>query len=119
MKIRSALLYTLLCFMITACGTVDITKTGKGYHEPTDPNDVEILMTRPTKPYEELGTINAMGFAPSETAKMHNALRAKAAPLGADAVIVTGSGMVNNGWAITQYVMGVAIHYKSKTHHEE
>jgi hypothetical protein len=69
-------------------------------------------MTRPDKAYEELGTINATGFLPSETAKMHNALRAKAAPLGANAVVVTGSGMVNDGWGVKQYVMGVAIRWK-------
>jgi len=102
-------------FFTTGCGTVDITKTAKGFHPPTDPNEVEILMTKPdNRPYEELGAINATGFQPSETAKMHNALRTKAAPLGANAVIITGSGMVNGGgWGgVQQYVTGVAIKWK-------
>ena len=81
-----ALTAATVCF--TGCQSVDITKTAKGFHAPTNPNEVEILMTRPDKAYEELGTINATGFLPSETAKMHNALRAKAAPLGANAVVV-------------------------------
>jgi hypothetical protein len=105
-----ALTAATVCF--TGCQSVDITKTAKGFHAPTNPNEVEILMTRPDKAYEELGTINATGFLPSETAKMHNALRAKAAPLGANAVVVTGSGMVNDGWGVKQYVMGVAIRWK-------
>lgn len=100
----------LIC--LTGCQSVDVTKTSKGFVAPTNPNNIEILMTRPDRPYEELGTINATGFQPSETAKMHNALRAKAAPLGANAVIVTGSGMVNDGWGIKQWVMGVAVHWK-------
>jgi hypothetical protein len=107
------LIITFTAFICaTGCQTVDITKTSKGYHAPTNPNEVEILMTRPDRAYEELGTINATGFQPSETAKMHNDLRSKAAPLGANAVVVTGSGMVNDGWGIKQYVMGVAIRWK-------
>jgi len=103
-------LATVICF--TGCQTVDVTKTAKGFHAPTKPDDVEILMTKPDRAYEELGSINAVGFQPSETAKMHNALRAKAAPLGANAVILTGTGMVNNGWGISQYAVGVAIAWK-------
>jgi CBS-domain-containing membrane protein len=104
-------LVAAICF--TGCQTVDITKTGKGFHAPTNPNDVEILMTRPDRAYEELGTINATGFLASETAKMHNALRAKAAPLGANAVIVTGSGMLPGGLAgPQQWITGVAVSWK-------
>ena len=99
--------------LFTGCQSVDITKTSKGYSAPTNPNDVQVLMTRPDRPYEELGTINATGFNSGDTAKMHNALRAKAAPLGANAVIVTGSGMVNAGWGgMKQWVTGVAIKWK-------
>jgi hypothetical protein len=99
-------------FVLTGCQSVDITKTAKGFHAATNPNDVEVLMTRPDRAYEELGTINATGFLPTETAKMHNALRAKAAPLGANAVVVTGSGMINDGWGVKQWVTGVAIAWK-------
>jgi hypothetical protein len=88
---------------------VDVTKTAKGFHAPTNPNDVEILMTKPDRSYEELGTIVAVKFSPSDTAKMHNAIRAKAAPLGASAVILTGVGIAQNG---KQYAIGVAIVWK-------
>jgi hypothetical protein len=114
MKTKILTLLTVLvatiCF--TGCQTVDVTKTAKGFHAPTKADDIEILMTKPDRTYEELGTINCVGFLPSETAKMHNALRAKAAPLGANAVILTGTGMVNDGWGIKQYAVGVAIAWK-------
>ena len=96
----------------TGCASVDVTKTAKGFHAPTNPNEVEILMTRPERKYEELGTINATGFRPSATAKMQNAIRAKAAPLGANAVILTSQGMFNSNSGMYQWVNGVAIAWK-------
>src|SRR5581483_10013584 len=84
----------LLC---GGCSTVDVTKTSKGYVEPTNPNDVQILETKPDRPYEELGTVSTTGWSPSDTAKLHNALRDKAAPLGANAVIIVSSGMTPTG----------------------
>ena len=67
----------------------------------------------PEESYEELGVLTVTGFAPSETAKMHNAIRAKAAPLGADAVIVTDEGIYTDPWAgPVKYASGVAIAYK-------
>jgi PBP1b-binding outer membrane lipoprotein LpoB len=103
----AAILITAVC--LTGCQTVDVTKTAKGFHAPTNPNDVEILMTKPDRSYEELGTITAVKFKPSDTAKMHNAIRAKAAPLGANAVILTGVGITQNN---RQYGIGVAIAWK-------
>ena len=50
-----------------------------GFYDSTDPNEIEVLKTRPDKSYVELGTVTAMSFAPAEEAKMHNAIRAKAA----------------------------------------
>lgn len=94
---------------LTGCASVDITKTAKGAYAPTNPNDVEIFLTRPDRPYVELGTVTVTKFDPGETAKLHNAIRTKAAPLGANAVILTNQG-INPGnklWAV-----GVAIRYK-------
>jgi hypothetical protein len=102
-----SILLAALCF--TGCQTVDVTKTAKGFHTSTNPNDIEIFMTRPDRSYEELGTVFARGFAPSDTAVMHNAIRAKAAPLGANAVVVTGNGLDANN---RQYAIGVAIAWK-------
>ena len=108
-KILALLTVLIAIISLTGCQTVDVTKTAKGFHAPTNPNDIEIFMTRPDRPYEELGTVIARGFASSDTAVMHNAIRAKAAPLGANGVILTGVGIdVHN----RQYAIGVAIVWK-------
>jgi hypothetical protein len=105
------LLVALVLLALASCASVDITKTAKGAYTPTNPNDVEILMTRPERPYVELGTVTVRSYQPDEIAKMHNAIRSKSAPLGANAVILRNQGIDNRGylWAI-----GVAIRYKTE-----
>jgi hypothetical protein len=98
----------LLLLLLVGCASVDVTKTGKGFYDPTNPNDVDILKTRPDKPYEELGTVTAVKFIATDTAKMHNAIRAKSAPLGATAVIITDEGIDRD----YRWALGVAIRYK-------
>lgn len=96
------------------CASVDITKTAKGYTAPTNPNEIEVLMTVPErKAYTELGSITVAGFAVDEEAKMHNALRAKAAPLGADAVILNSRGITPGGMFSSAkiWATGVAIKF--------
>lgn len=110
--IHNALLAAMATFLIS-CASVNITKTGAGYFAPTDPNQVEILMTVPTKAYVELGTVTINGFDAGDEAKMHNAIRAKAAPLGASSVIIQSQGMIPKGWGqFDRWATGVAIRYK-------
>lgn len=103
----------LLCMvlMICGCATVYITKTAKGYFPPTDPDEIEILITKPERSFTELATVTTQNWPTGEAAKMHNSLRTKSAPLGANAVILISSGIAPNGryWA-----SGVAIRYKDK-----
>lgn len=94
---------------LMSCAHVDVTKTAQGYHEPTNPDQVEILMTKPDRKFIELGTISTSQWSPRETAKMHNALRSKAAPLGAHAVILLNSGIDPEGYL---WSTGVAIRYQ-------
>ena len=91
------------------CEHVDITKTAKGYFPPTNPNEIEILMTAPERPYVELGSLTVTGFDFNEEAKMHNAIREKAAPLGANAVIIQSQGTDRRD---NRWVTGVAIRFK-------
>ncbi len=98
--------------LVSGCAVVDVTKTASGFHQPTNPNLVQILKTVPDKKYIELGTITVTGFAPSETAKMHNAVRTKSAALGADAAILTEEGLLNDGWSIQKWATGVAIKFQ-------
>lgn len=102
----------IIALSLTACASVDVTKTSKGFYEPTDANNVEILKTVPKRAYEELGTVTVTGFSPSDTAKMHNAVRSKSAALGATAVILTEEGILNDGWGIKRWATGVAIVFK-------
>ena len=104
--------FVFLCWLLAGCATVDVTKTTKGFYDPTNPNDVEILKTRPDKPYVELGTVTATRFAPSESAVMHNAIRARSAALGATAVILTEEGIIPGGFSGRRWATGVAIRYK-------
>lgn len=97
--------------LLSGCATVDVTKTAKGYSEPTRPDDVEILMSRPTRGYTELATVSTSNWNPKETAKMHNALRAKTAPLGADAVVITDSGIVVVQSSSKLWCTGFALRY--------
>jgi hypothetical protein len=46
---------------------------------------------------------------------MNNAVRAKAAALGADAVILTEEGILQYTWSPKRWATGVAIHYKGQT----
>ena len=109
-KFQTAVMAVLFgAILVTGCAVVDVTKTAKGHFEATNPNEVEILVTRPERSFEELGTVTASQFAPQETAKMHNAIRSKAAPLGANAVILLSSGILPNGH---QWATGVAIRFK-------
>jgi hypothetical protein len=106
---KSRNLWYFLLFLLVGCATVDVTKTAKGFYDPTDANEIEILKTIPSKPYEELGTITAVNFVATDTAVLHNAVRTKVAPLGANAAILTQEGVNPNG---LRWAMGVAIRYK-------
>jgi hypothetical protein len=95
----STIMFCMISFLVFAgCAAVDVTKTAKGYFSPTKAAGVEILKTIPEKSHIELGTVTVTGFPPSDVARMHNAIRTKSAPLGANAVILTDEGMVNDGW---------------------
>ncbi|MCK4798018.1 MAG: hypothetical protein KAT05_11580 [Spirochaetes bacterium] len=106
MKIGGFILACISFLLLSACATVDVTKTGKGYTPPTDANNIEIIMTKPDFNYTELAAITAAKHPPSQTAKMHNSLRAKSAPLGATHVLLLNQGIDPGGllWAT-----GVAI----------
>ncbi len=110
-RIVVSVLVVAMC-VLTACSSVDVTKTAKGSYDSTDANEIEILKTKPeSREYFELGTVTATGFATSDVAKMHNAIRSKAAALGAEAVILTDEGVVRGGWGMERWAMGAAIRW--------
>jgi hypothetical protein len=111
-RLLAVVLTTLV--LVSCAPNVDVTKTSKGFNAQTDPNNVEVLMTKPDRKFVELGSVSTAGWSASDTAKMHNALRAKAAPLGADAVIIISSGLVPTGsfGGMKMWVNAVAIKYQ-------
>lgn len=102
-------LAVVLLSVLTACQSVDITKTGKGVYQSTNAADIEILATRPDRPYEELATVTTTGHSPGAEAQLHNTLRDKTAPLGANAVVILSTGIDANG---RMWSRGVAIRWK-------
>src|SRR3990172_12521044 len=99
----------LILLISFGCAVVTVTKTAKGYFAPTSPDEVEILVTKPERSFIELATVTTQNWPTAATAKMHNSLRAKCAPLGANAVILGSSGIDYNG---NYWASGVAIRYK-------
>lgn len=116
MKTASYTLGLLAGILLTGCGTVEITKTGRGFRNPTNPNNVEILMTQPKRSYEELGVFVASGFMRNETAVMHNAIRTKVAELGANAALIIEDGYNRGGRNSSEapllWAKGVALRLK-------
>ena len=113
MRVKTLSVVVLLFLLVGCASRVEVTKTAKGEYNSTNPNDVEILPTRPEKPYEELGTVTVNGYNTSYRAEMYNAIRAKVAPLGADVVIITSQGVRPIGGAWLMWAYGVAIRYKT------
>ena len=89
--------------------SVRVTKTAKGFFQPTRPDEVEILMFVPQRGYTEIAVVITENWKSLKTAKMHNSLRAKCAPLGADAVVLGSSGLGKGGYF---WAYGAAILYK-------
>jgi hypothetical protein len=79
-------------FLGAGCNTAPITTTqalGGPAFPPSDPTKVEILRTMPTRPHVRLGEIRAESSSTStEVAKIEDAIRQKAAKLGAEAAVV-------------------------------
>jgi hypothetical protein len=102
----------LSVLLLSGCATVDVTKTAKGFYPATRPDDVDILVTVPDREYVELATVSTANWSPSDTAKMHNALRAKTAPLGTNAVVMNASGIVYVNNSPRLWSTGVALRYE-------
>jgi len=108
MKLRNIALLLCVVLLAAACSSVTVTKTAKGFFEPTDPNNIDILHEFPQRSYIEIGSLSAAGHKPQDTAKMHNALRAKSAALGAHAVVILSQAIDDDG---KLWVTGVCLRY--------
>jgi hypothetical protein len=115
--------------LLAGCQTVSTTHSqeiGGPRFAPSDPAQVQILRTEPTRPHVRLGEVRAEPSDPSvDVTKIEDALRKEAAKLGADAAVVvydqtqvTGAQVVG-GWLNRsiertegRVIIAVAIKYK-------
>jgi hypothetical protein len=114
--------------VVTGCNTVSISSRqylGGPTYPPTDPSQVQILRTAPTRPHVQLGQVQAEPSSDSVgAAQIEAALQKSAAKMGANAVVIVADrtqamGAVVTGplWArqldtITgRVIVGVAIRY--------
>jgi hypothetical protein len=115
-------------FVLTACNTVSTSTTqalGVATYPPTNPTNVVVLLTPPTRPHVRLGEIQAEPQSTSTpAADIQAALQKAGAKLGADAVVIVYDRMQTMGAIVTgpwwgrsvqgitgRVVVGVAIKY--------
>jgi len=117
-SVKPTIHISLLLFLIfmTACAT-DVANRyyGTVRYEPKNPEDVEILWEKPNKGFIVIADFQSRGESP-------NAIRKKAAKIGADAVIVSilgGFYSYGDEWASSDRhkgtysrITGTAIKYK-------
>ena len=86
------LILFLILFLASGCQTVTTTHMqdiGVQRYPPSDPAQIQILRTEPTRPHVRLGEVRAEPSSQSvDVTKIEEALRKEAAKLGADAVVV-------------------------------
>lgn len=110
----SRLIIPLLALLTLSCGpTVDVTKTSGTALTPTTPANVQILYAPPTRAYDEIGLLSTRNNPSYGMDKAENAMREKAATLGADAVILNKQrefhvNLLQSGFDLD----GIAIKYK-------
>ena len=106
-----ALLLLAGSFFVGGCATGSAIITGQ-QRPPISPNQVRIYSTPPQKPYEEIAIVSANSYyswAWNEQAKMNTVtreMRAKAAKLGANGVIVKSLGSEASGAATMNFGSG-------------
>lgn len=129
--IKSVLTVTLATVLLisTGCQTVSTSHTqeiGAAKFPPSDPMQVQILRTEPTRPHVRLGEVKAQPSSESmDVTKIEAALKKEAAKLGADAAVVVYDktqvvgAMVVGGWLNRQVdpvegrvIIAIAIKYQ-------
>jgi hypothetical protein len=63
-------------------------QTTRDVYPPTDPSTVQILFSEPQQPHKQIGIVTATGGSGATETQMYRKLQAKAAAMGADAVVV-------------------------------
>jgi ABC-type uncharacterized transport system auxiliary subunit len=125
----SALLALLaMAVLLAGCKTVSVSSfqyVGGPNYAPTDPSQIQILRTPPTRPHVRLGEVRAVPSSDNVGGqKIEQSLRQAAAKMGANAVVIVSDSTQVTGAVITgpwygrtlertteRVVVGVAIRY--------
>jgi hypothetical protein len=94
---------------LPACSSTTAVRTGSTKHKSTNWRDVQVLTVRPERSFEEIGTLNTSGWKQKDTKKLYEDLRKQAAKMGANAVLVTETGVA--GLKEEQWLRAAAIRY--------
>ena len=124
-KLRFLAAFVALAFRCNTVSTSNMQYLGTTHYPPSDPAAIQILHAEPTRPHVRLGEVRAEPSSTSvEVTKIEASLRASAAKMGADAIVivydqtqVTGAVVTGPWWGrslntITgRVIVGVAIKY--------
>ena len=127
-KIMSIIL--IFTTIITGCSILETSEathitSGKAY-PPTNPNEVTILLEKPDKEYFTIGIVESRGMGLTNEDRdlklSIKALKAEAASIGANAVIIQSSqqqiaSVSSSGTSTERRIKGIAIRYTAQSIH--
>jgi hypothetical protein len=103
----------LLVLIVSGCASsVEVTKLTPESYPASQPAQVEILKIKPDKPYAQIADVSAMQFPNSQSERRYAEMRAKAAKVGADAILITSEQTFRRDFVLYRSVTGVALKWK-------
>ena len=93
---KTLVIVTITAVILSACRMGSGTRTSRRLYQPTQSSHIEILFREPTRPFIIVGPVSSFGAPLAAENAMYRAVQKEAAELGADAVIVEGSGIGRN-----------------------
>jgi hypothetical protein len=116
MMTRNLLAAAAICFLCyfgffaaAGCSSTTAVRTSETKYRSTNWRDVQVLTVRPERSFEEIGSLNTSGWKQKETKALYEDLRKQAAKMGANAVLITESGV--SGIKEEQWLRAAAIRY--------
>ena len=116
MHISRLLFLLIFTSILASCTTGSGTRISRRLYQPTQATNVEILFRDPTREYTVIGPVSSFGAPIAAENAMYRAVQKEAAELGADAVLIEGSGIGRNydGFRRGKALQGLAIKWGSE-----